>query len=67
MLALQEVVETTETFALRRIQWFVNKCQEEKILPKRQEFIDEVNIARTLHIPSVQRAFDEAMTILSSL
>ncbi len=65
-LALQEVVETPETFALRRIQWFVHKCQQERSQPKRKEFIRSVNIDHVLHIPSIMHAFDEAMDALSS-
>lgn len=64
-LALQEVIETPETFALRRIQWFMQKCQRERRYPKRKEFIRSVNIDRVLHLPRVLQALNEAMETLS--
>ncbi len=64
-LALQEVIETPETFALRRIQWFMQKCQRERRYPKRKEFIRSINIDHVLHLPRVLHAFNEAMETLS--
>lgn len=64
-LALQEVVESPEIFAMRRIQWFVHKCQKERICPKRKEFIRSTSIEHVLRSPIVLHAFDEAMTVLA--
>ena len=64
--ALQDVAETPETFALRRIQWFMQKCKREQRYPKREQFIRSINIDHVLHIPRVQRALNEAMETLSS-
>jgi len=64
-LALQEALETQETFALRRIQWFVQKCQQEQRLPTRREFIESISINGVLHIPGVLQALNEAMDTFS--
>lgn len=66
-LALQEVFETPETFALRRIQWLVQKCREERIVLKRKQFLRKLNIDHVLHIQSVRRAYEEAMSIIISI
>jgi hypothetical protein len=63
-LALQEVIETPETFALRRIQWFMQKCQREQRYPKRKELIRSVSIEHVLHLPRVSHALNEAMEML---
>ncbi len=63
--ALRDVLETPETFALRRIQWFMQKCQREQRYPKRHKFIQSIHIDHVLHIPRVQHALDEAMDRLS--
>jgi hypothetical protein len=59
--ALQNVVETPETFALRRIQWFIQKCEQEQRHPTRGEFIRSVNIDHILHLPRIMHALNEAM------
>ena len=64
-LALQEALETPETFALRRIQWFVQKCQQEQRHPPRTEFIESISIYHVLHIPRVLHALNEAVDRLS--
>jgi Tn7-like transposition protein D/TniQ len=66
-LALQEVLETPETFALRRIQLLVQKCREERIVLKRRQFLQKINIDHVLHIPSVRDAYEEAMFIITSI
>jgi Tn7-like transposition protein D/TniQ len=66
-LALQEVLETPEMFALRRIQWLVQKCREERIVLKRRQFLQKINIDHVLHIPSVRDAYEEAMSIITSI
>ena len=64
-LALKEVTETKEMFALRRISWLRNKCEEERIYLTRREFIQRIHIHNVLHVPSVLHAFNDAMTVLS--
>jgi len=65
--ALQEVVETVETFAVRRIRWFVRKCLEEQVCPTRRKFLRNLYLDHVLHDQRVQIAFDEAMVTLSSI
>lgn len=65
--ALQQVVESSETFALRRIQRFMHKCQAERIYPKRKEFLQKVNIHHVIHFSSVRHAYEEAMATLSTM
>jgi hypothetical protein len=63
--AFQEVQETREAFALRRIQWALEKYQEESVLPTRREFILRAKARRVLDIPPVQAAIEEALTELA--
>ena len=63
--AFQEVQETREAFALRRIQWALEKYQEESLQPTRREFILRAKARRVLDIPSVQAAIEEALTELA--
>jgi len=65
--ALQQVVESPETFALRRIQRLMHKCQEERIYPKRKEFLRKVNIDHVIHLPSVRHAYEEAMATVYTM
>ena len=65
--ALQHVVESPETFALRRIRRFMHKCQVERIYPKRKEFLRKVNIDHVIHFPSVRHAYEEAMATVSTM
>jgi len=63
--AFQEVLETPEAFALRRMRWFVQKCQQEQRHPTRREFIQSIHIYPHLHIPEVLNALNGAMDTLS--
>jgi len=63
--AFQEVQETREAFALRRIQWALEQYQEESLQPTRREFILRAKVRRVLDIPCVQAAIEEALTELA--
>jgi hypothetical protein len=63
--ALQEVVETHETFALRRIRWVLQYYQEAHLCPTQKQFIARAHLKHILHVQSVQQALDDAMGMLS--
>ena len=65
--ALQEVIETWEAFAVRRIWRIVQKYQEKQVCPTRNELIRSTNTQTYLHVPIVKQALDEAMFVLSQL
>jgi Tn7-like transposition protein D/TniQ len=63
--ALQEVVETYESFAQRRIHWALERYVEEHGCPASWKFLRRAGIkAHILQIQNVQKAFDSAMNIL---
>ncbi len=62
--AFQEVRETREAFALRRIQWAADQYQEEALRPTRTELIARAKSRRVLGVPAVQTALEEALTSL---
>lgn len=62
--AFQEVRETREAFALRRIQWAAEQYQEEALRPTRTELIARAKARRVLGVPAVQTALEEALTSL---
>src|SRR5260370_36863583 len=57
--------ESREAFALRRIRWALQACQEESIQPTRHEFILRAKARREQSIPAVQTAIEEALSILN--
>ncbi len=63
--AFQEVRDSREAFALRRIQWALQKYEEESIKPRRREFILRAKVKKTLDIPSVLDAIEAALTRLT--
>jgi len=63
--ALQEVAETYEAFALRRIRWVLQHYLEAHICPTRKQFIEKAHLKRMLNIQEVQKAIDDAMDVLS--
>ncbi len=64
--ALQEVVETREAFALRRIKWTLDRYMEEKSCPRQWQFLNRAGLkVQILQIQNVQQAFESAMNILS--
>jgi hypothetical protein len=64
--ALEEVVETYEIFAIRRIQWVKHQYQMENVVPHRDEFLGRSNFRQHIHLPRVKEAFDCAMDELTS-
>ena len=54
--SLQDVRETREAFALRRIQWVLQRYREERIKPTRREFTLRSKVGRVLDVPIVQEA-----------
>lgn len=63
--SFQEVIETREAFALRRVQWALQRYQEERTQPTRKDFIVGAKVKKALDIPSVQVAIDAALTTLA--
>jgi len=63
--AFQEVRETREAFALRRVQWALQRYQEECTRPARKEFISRARVKKVLDIPSVLLAIEAALTTLA--
>jgi len=67
-LALEEVGESVEDFALRRIRWTLQHYLEEGICPKRYAFTEMAHLKGNVFTrKQIQSALDEAMAILSSL
>ena len=63
---LQEVVETREAFALRRIKWTLDRYIEERSCPRQWQFLDRAGLeVQILQIQSVQQAFEAAVNMLS--
>jgi hypothetical protein len=64
--ALQEVVESREALALRRIKWTLDRYLEEQSCPAQWKFLERAGLkARILQFQNVQKAFDSAMSTLS--
>jgi len=62
---LQEVIETWEAFAVRRIWRVVQKYREKQVCPSRNQLIWSTNTQTYLHVPIVKQALDNAMDALS--
>ena len=62
--ALNEVIETREAFAIRRLKWAVRQYQEEQILPTRGNLIQRAHLRPILSSPAVKQALDEAIDSL---
>ena len=63
--ALQDVIETREAFALRRIWWWVECYRRENILPTRSQLIDQAGVYPIADNPRVKQAIDAALEALS--
>ncbi len=64
--ALQEVVETSERLALRRIQWALERYLEEHSCPAQWKFLERAGLkACILQDQNVQKALENAMNMLS--
>ena len=62
---LEELVETREKFAIRRVLWVVEQCNANNINVTRWELVKKAGIARTAMFPDVKEAVEAAMEALS--
>ncbi len=62
--ALQEVVETREAFAVRRILHIAQNCLKEQVFPPKWKIIELANVHSLLHFPRVKQALEEAIAVL---
>jgi hypothetical protein len=59
---LQEVAETFEAFAVRRIKYVLQKYMEEQVIPTRRKFIRRAGLSKEILQKSlVRQALDEAL------
>jgi hypothetical protein len=63
--AIAQYTETSAQFALRRINWLVEKCSREGRCPSRWGFIHEIHLAKILYLPEIREAVDEALSLLT--
>lgn len=63
--ALEELAETREAFAVRRIWWTAECYRQEDIQPVRWQLIRRAGVARLIVQPEVQSAIDAALQGLS--
>lgn len=64
--ALKEVVETRESYAVRRIHWAASRYQAEDTFPFRWQLILRSNVYRLRDSPEVKSAIDNAMHTLEA-
>lgn len=64
---LEDVVETREEFAIRRIQWTTKKYQEEQCAPSRWQFIKDSGIERLASLPQIKEAISTSLHKLDLL
>jgi hypothetical protein len=65
--AFCEARETREAFALRRIQWALQRYKEESIRPTRKEFVQRAKAKRLQDALSVRSSIEEALASLASI
>lgn len=65
--ALQKVVETTEAFMVRRIEYATKQYLQEQVLPKRWQLIKRIRIHAHTALPEVAQALDEALMKLATM
>jgi hypothetical protein len=63
---LAQVVETSEEFALRRLQWWGAYYQAQKICPQRSDFLRKASLKGMAKRPHIQTAVSEMLHILAS-
>lgn len=64
----QEVVESFEAFAVRRIKYVLQKYIEEQVIPTRLKLLRRANLHKEiLQNPLVRQTLDEALLIVSQL
>lgn len=65
--ALDEVVEASEAFRVRRVWWAANCYQRERICPRRWQLIERAGLnAITVASPVVEAAIDAALRMLAT-
>jgi len=65
---LADLVETRETFAVRRIQWVVECYRQEGICPQRWQLVRRAGLRPEVELlPSVQNAINEALDVLKQI
>ncbi len=65
---LEELAETRQEFAIRRIQWATERFREEKVYPKRWQFLRRAGIKPDLaEVPQVQEAIAVALESLNQM
>lgn len=62
--ALQEVLETTEAFALRRLHRAVQEYQRERVSPTQARLIRRAGLSRIWRTPLILQAIEESITLL---
>lgn len=67
MQALDEVLESTERFAARRVNWVAQQALSERKPLLRWVLVRQAGVDRQYHKPLVQAAIQEAMSILDCL
>jgi hypothetical protein len=65
--AFREARETQEAFALRRIEWALQRYEEEFIRPTRKELILRAKAKKVQNSPSVRTAIEEALARFASI
>uniref|UniRef100_UPI001FE65D28 TnsD family Tn7-like transposition protein n=1 Tax=Microcoleus asticus TaxID=2815231 RepID=UPI001FE65D28 len=65
---LADLVETRETFAVRRIQWVVECYRQEGICPQRWQLVRRAGLRPEVELlPSVQNAINQALDVLKQI
>jgi hypothetical protein len=67
---LDEMVETSEEFTLRKIKWAAKCCLEEKVCPTQGQFLRRARVgagSRLVAVPQVKEAIDTALQSLASI
>lgn len=65
--AIDEVLESTEHFAVRRVNWVTQQCLAERKFLSRHELVRKAGVGAQQHKPLVQAAIQEGMRKLASL
>lgn len=62
---LEDLIETREAFAIRRIHWIAKQYESEQLRPRRWEFIKKAGVERIAMIPQVKEALDVTLQKLN--
>jgi len=64
---LEEVIETREKYAIRRIWFIAQQYRQENINPSRRAFSVKASVRTLLHVPSVKQAFEDALSQICTI